>query len=179
MFAEHIGERLREAGMLLSFAVATYFIVALYSYDAQDAAWSHSGTNAEIQNFGGVTGAWIADLSFYLFGFLAFFLPIMIYYNGIILVRTRNASSEERYHLLVIRWSGFVITLLSGCALASLNFAVDPSAMPAEAGGILGQITGTYFSQGLGFLGATVLHLSLFLGGLTLFSGYLLVGAGR
>jgi len=157
--------------MLLSLAVATYIIVALYSYDAQDAAWSHSGTNDEIHNFGGVAGAWIADLSFYLFGFLAFLLPIMIYYNGIILVKTRNASAEERYHMLIIRWSGFIITLISGCALSSLNFAVNPGTMPADAGGILGQIAGTYFSQGLGFLGATVLHLALFLAGLTLFSG--------
>ncbi|MCZ6882870.1 MAG: DNA translocase FtsK 4TM domain-containing protein, partial [Gammaproteobacteria bacterium] len=157
--------------MLISFAVATYILVALYSYDAQDAAWSHSGSNGDIHNYAGVAGAWIADLSFYLFGFLAFLLPIMIYYNGIILVRTSNASTEERYQLLVIRWSGFVITLISGCALSSLNFGVDPGAMPADAGGILGQITGNYFAQGLGFLGATVLHLALFLAGLTLFSG--------
>ncbi|MCZ6486881.1 MAG: DNA translocase FtsK 4TM domain-containing protein [Gammaproteobacteria bacterium] len=166
-----MNQRLREAGMLISFAVATYILVALYSYDAQDAAWSHSGSNGDIHNYAGVAGAWIADLSFYLFGFLAFLLPIMIYYNGVILVRTRNASAEERYQLLVIRWSGFVITLISGCALSSLNFGVDPGAMPADAGGILGQITGNYFSQGLGFLGATVLHLALFLAGLTLFSG--------
>ena len=171
IFAEHINQRLREAGMLISFAVASYILVALYSYNSQDAAWSHSGTNSEIANFGGITGAWIADLSFYLFGFLAFLLPLMIFYNGIILVKTRDYSDEERYHMLVIRWSGFIVTLISGCALASLHFAVDPTAMPADAGGILGQITGNYFSQGLGFLGATVLYLALFLAGLTLFSG--------
>jgi S-DNA-T family DNA segregation ATPase FtsK/SpoIIIE len=171
IFAEHINQRLREAGMLISFAVASYILVALYSYNSQDAAWSHSGTNSEIENFGGITGAWIADLSFYLFGFLAFLLPLMIFYNGIILVKTRDYSDEERYHMLVIRWSGFIVTLISGCALASLHFAVDPTAMPADAGGILGQITGNYFSQGLGFLGATVLYLALFLAGLTLFSG--------
>jgi S-DNA-T family DNA segregation ATPase FtsK/SpoIIIE len=171
IFTEHLNQRLREAGMLISFAVATYILVALYSYNALDPAWSHSGTNSDIQNFGGVAGAWIADLSFYLFGFLAFLLPIMIYYNGIILVKTRNYSAEERYQMLVIRWSGFIVTLISGCALASLHFGVEPASMPADAGGILGQITGNYFSQGLGFLGATVLHLALFLAGLTLFSG--------
>jgi S-DNA-T family DNA segregation ATPase FtsK/SpoIIIE len=171
IFAEHLNQRLREAGMLISFAVASYLLVALYSYNPQDAAWSHSGTNGEIQNFGGVAGAWISDLSFYLFGFLAFLLPVMVFYNGIILVKTRNYSPEERYQMLVIRWSGFIVTLISGCALSSLHFGVSPGAMPADAGGILGQITGTYFSQGIGFLGATVLYLALFLAGLTLFSG--------
>ncbi len=171
MFANHISRRLREAGMLLSFAVATYILVTLSSYDSEDSAWSHSGSNLEIQNFGGIAGAWIADLCFYLFGYLSFLLPVMIFYNGIILVKTRHLNTEDRFQMLVIRWSGFVLTLISGCALASLHFASNPGDMPLDSGGILGQIAGNYFSQGLGFLGATVLHLALFLSGLTLFTG--------
>ena len=171
MFAMHISQRLREAGMLLSFALAGYFLIAMISYDVQDPSWSHSGANSEISNFGGTAGAWIADLAFYLFGYLAFLIPTMLIYNGIILVKTRDLSAEDRYQMLIIRWSGFVLTLISGCALASLHFAVDPGSMPLDAGGILGQVTGTYFSQGLGFVGATVLHLALFLSGLTLFTG--------
>jgi S-DNA-T family DNA segregation ATPase FtsK/SpoIIIE len=170
MFGQ-VNQRLREAGMLLSFALAGYFLVAMFSYDALDPSWSHSGSNSEISNFGGTAGAWIADLTFYLFGFLAFLLPIMLIYNGMILVRMRDLSPEDRYQLLVIRWSGFVLTLISGCALSSIHFSVEPGTMPLDAGGILGQIAGNYFSQGLGFIGATVLHLALFLSGLTLFSG--------
>ncbi len=171
LFAKQISQRLREAGMLLSFAIASYVLVALISYNAQDASWSHSGTSNQILNFGGIAGAWIADLLFYLFGFLSFLLPIMMFYNGIILVRTRNLSPEDINQMLVIRWSGFILTLISGCALSGLHFGVDPSVMPLDAGGILGQITGNYFSHGLGFLGATVLHMALFLAGLTLFTG--------
>ncbi len=171
MFANHISRRLREVGMLLSFAVATYILVALLSYNVQDASWSHSGTNEVTLNFGGIAGAWIADLLFYLFGYLSFLLPVMIFYNGIILVKTRNFSAEDRYQMLVIRWSGFVIILISGCALSSLHFAVEAGVMPLDSGGILGQVAGHYFSHGLGFLGATVLHLALFLAGLTLFTG--------
>lgn len=171
LFAKQISQRLREAGMLLSFAIASYVLVALISYNAQDASWSHSGTSSQILNFGGIAGAWIADLLFYLFGFLSFLLPIMMFYNGVILVRTRNLSPEDRNQMLVIRWSGFILTLISGCALSGLHFGVDPSVMPLDAGGILGQITGNYFSHGLGFLGATLLHMALFLAGLTLFTG--------
>ncbi len=171
MFAGQVNQRLRETGMLLSFALAGYFLVAMFSYDALDSSWSHSGSNTSITNFGGTAGAWIADLLFYLFGFLAFLLPIMLIHNGMILVRTRELTAEDRYQMLVIRWSGFVLTLVSGCALSSLHFSVDPGSMPLDAGGILGQIAGNYFSQGLGFIGATVMHLALFLAGLTLFSG--------
>lgn len=171
MFAAHVNQRVREAGMLLSFALAGYFLLALFSYDAQDPSWSHSGSNSEITNFGGTAGAWMADLLFYLFGFLAFLLPIMLIHNGMILVKTRDLSAEDRYQMLVIRWSGFVLTLISGCALSSLHFSVEAGTMPLDAGGILGQITGNYFSQGLGFVGATVMHLAMFLAGLTLFTG--------
>jgi len=73
-----INQRLREAGMLLSFALAGYFLVAMLSYDVLDPSWSHSGSNTEINNFGGTAGAWIADLSFYLFGYLAFLIPTML-----------------------------------------------------------------------------------------------------
>jgi len=92
-------------------------------------------------------------------------------YNGIILVKTRDLSAEAQYQMLIIRWSGFVLTLISGCSLASLHFSVAVNSMPLDAGGILGQIAGNYFSQGLGFIGATVMHLALFLSGLTLFTG--------
>ena len=163
--------RLREAGMLISFALAAYMLVSLFSYDRGDPAWSHSGVNTQITNFGGSAGAWLSDLLLYLFGFMAFLLPIMLFYNGIILVRSHLKSEEDRYQMLAVRWSGFALTLISGCALSSLHFAIENGAMPLDAGGILGQISGLNFSDSMGFLGATVLHLALFLSGLTLFTG--------
>ncbi len=113
MFAVQMNQRLREAGMLMSFALAGYFLVAMLSYDAQDPSWSHSGSHSQITNFGGTAGAWIADLTFYLFGFLAFLLPIMLIHNGMILVRTRDLNAEDRYQMLIIRWSGFVLSTWS------------------------------------------------------------------
>ncbi len=167
----HFEQRLREAGMLISFALALYILVALLSYDAGDPGWSHSGVNEQVSNFGGSTGAWLADLVLYLFGFMAFLLPVMLFYNGVILVRTRNSRPEDRYQMLAVRWSGFALTLISGCALSSLHFSLQQASVPLDAGGILGQITGLNFSASMGFLGVTVIHLAMFLAGLTLFTG--------
>jgi len=164
-------QRLREAGMLISFALAFYMLVALGSYDSGDPAWSHSGVHDQVTNFGGSAGAWLSDLMLYLFGFMSFLLPVMLIYNGVILVRARLDSVEDRYQMLAVRWSGFALTLISGCALSSLHFALAVDVMPLDAGGILGQVAGLNFSQSMGFLGATVLHLALFLSGLTLFTG--------
>lgn len=166
-----LDQRLREAGMLMSFALALYLLVALISYDAGDPAWSHSGINETIMNFGGSTGAWLSDLMLYLFGYMSFLLPVMLLYNGVILVRTGNSSMEDRYQMLAVRWGGFILTLISGCALSSLHVVLQTGDVPLDAGGILGQIAGLNFSDSMGFLGATVLHLALFLAGLTLFTG--------
>ncbi len=163
--------RLQEVGMLLSFALATYLFVSMFSYDFNDPAWSHSGSNQSIENFGGLAGAWLADLIFYLFGVLGFMLPIMVFYNGLILVKTHKVKSEYRRQLLIVRWIGFFLIMFSGCALASLHFNVVEHILPLDAGGILGQVTGFGFARNLGFLGATVFHLAIFLGGITLFTG--------
>ncbi len=171
MLTRQFDQRLREAGMILSFALALYLLVALVTYDSGDPAWSHSGVNATISNFGGSAGAWLSDLLMYLFGFMAVLLPVMLFYNGVILVRTRLSSAEDRYQMLAVRWSGFALTLISGSALSSLHFSQFGGSMPLDAGGILGQITGLNFSNTMGFLGATVIHLALFLSGLTLFTG--------
>ncbi len=163
--------RLQEVGMLLSFALATYLFVSMFSYDFNDPAWSHSGSNQSIENYGGLAGAWLADLIFYLFGVLGFMLPVMVFYNGLILVKTHKTKSEYRRQLLIIRWVGFILIMFSGSALASLHFSVSNQMLPSDAGGILGQVTGYGFAENLGFLGATVFHLAIFLGGITLFTG--------
>jgi S-DNA-T family DNA segregation ATPase FtsK/SpoIIIE len=171
ILADQFEQRLREAGMLLSIALGAYILVALLSYDPEDPAWSRSGVNLVASNFGGSAGAMLSDLLLYLFGLMALLLPVMLFYTGYLLVRKRREQSDDRYQMLALRWSGFVLTLISGCALASLHFAVTKGSMPSNAGGILGQVTGINFSQSMGFLGATVLHLALFLSGLTLFTG--------
>ena len=108
--------------MLISFALASYILVSLFSYDRGDPAWSHSGVNTQISNFGGSAGAWLSDLLMYLFGFMAFLLPVMLFYNGVLLVRSKLKSEEDRYQMLAIRWSGFALTLISGCALSVCIF---------------------------------------------------------
>jgi len=171
ILASQFEQRLREAGMLLSIALGAYILVALLSYDPEDPAWSRSGINPVATNFGGSAGAMLSDLLLYLFGLMAALLPVMLFYTAYLLVRKRPEHGEDRYQMLALRWSGFVLTLISGCALASLHFAVGEGSMPSNAGGILGQVTGINFSHSMGFLGVTVLHLALFLAGLTLFTG--------
>jgi len=157
--------------MLLCLAFGAYILVALLSYNHLDPAWSHMGSDQQIRNFGGVAGAWLADLTLYLFGYMSLLLPIMVIYTGVLLIRNNPSEEEARTTILAVRWAGFVLTLVAGCAISSLHFDADPTRVPLDAGGILGQLAGISLSAKLGFLGATLLHLALFMAGLTLFSG--------
>ena len=57
-------------------------MISLASYHSGDPGWSHSGHVVAIHNKGGVVGAWIADVFLYLFGYLAYLLPVMVGYFG-------------------------------------------------------------------------------------------------
>jgi S-DNA-T family DNA segregation ATPase FtsK/SpoIIIE len=81
--------RLREGALIGFVASFLYFLVSLDSYDLSDPGWSRTGTGEEIVNSGGPTGAWLADVCFSLFGYMAYLFPMMIGYRAWILFRER------------------------------------------------------------------------------------------
>jgi S-DNA-T family DNA segregation ATPase FtsK/SpoIIIE len=168
----HVGRGVREAIFLVSLAIAAYFLVSLLTFEPADPGWSHAGSVDRIANAGGVVGAWFADLLLYLFGYLAFMLPVMIAYSGwLVLKRTGGPEEAPHYHILAVRWTGFLMVMVSGCALASLHFLPQAGSVPVDAGGVLGQLAGIGMAGVLGILGSTLLHFALFLAGITLFTG--------
>ena len=65
-----------EVGLILGLLGLLFWLVALLSYSAQDAAWSTSGSAeavglspAALRNWGGRLGAWLVDASYFLLGF--------------------------------------------------------------------------------------------------------------
>ena len=92
---EHWHKRLREAAFLLLLPLAVYLFACMLSYSPNDPGWSHAGDPAHgIHNFGGAFGAWIADLTFYLCGIVAYVLPVfLLVVGGVVL---RGAATVER-----------------------------------------------------------------------------------
>jgi S-DNA-T family DNA segregation ATPase FtsK/SpoIIIE len=161
---------LREAALIVGSAVALYMLVALLSYDSADPGWSHSQSGGPIENLGGIAGAWFADIFFYLFGVLAYLFPVMVAFSGWLLFRGRKDEAPMQPAHVVARGVGFVLTLLGGTGLAALHFAA--SSLPADAGGILGSAVAHGLVDVFSFLGATLLLLTLFLTGVTLFTHF-------
>jgi S-DNA-T family DNA segregation ATPase FtsK/SpoIIIE len=162
---------LREGALLILGALASYLLVSLASYHAADPGWSHSSTVTDIHNAGGVVGAWLADILLYLFGYLAYLLPVMVAYSGWLVFKGRTPTGGIDLHVLSIRWSGFLLTVGTGCGLAALELGAGHGALPAGAGGVLGNVIGIGLVNLFSQVGATLFLLALFLTGVTLFTG--------
>ena len=163
-----LGRGSREAVLILLSALAAYLVLSLASYDPSDPGWSHSGHVDRVLNQGGRVGAWLSDVLLYLFGYLAYLLPVLVALGGWVLYRSaenRDASRDVFHDMM--RVSGFGLTLAAGCGLATLHFR-NPDLFPLDAGGVLGNLVGAGLAGLLSPLGATLLLLALFLTGVTL-----------
>ncbi len=129
---------LREASFLGFLLVALYLLIALLTFNPQDAAWAHTGP-AIVGNWGGRTGAWFADISLHFLGYLAYFLPVGIAYCGWQLFK-RGALAELDFETVLFRTLGFVVALAAGCGLASLHLRGVPAV--GSGGGFVGDIVG-------------------------------------
>ena len=167
---EHWHKRLREAGFLLLLPLAIYLLACLASYAPADPGWSHVGDPGRgIHNFGGAFGAWIADLSFYLLGVVAYALPVLLLTVGAVVLR--GATVAERSPLEpTLRLIGFVAFFVAAPGLAFLHGSA-PTMLPAGEGGILGQLVGGSLLHSFGPLGAGLFLLALVLVAITLATG--------
>ncbi len=167
---EVMQRRLREAAFLLLTPIAVYLALCLITYNAHDPGWSHAGQSAGVRNLGGIVGAWSADLFFYLFGYLAYAFPLLLLIFGWALYRERE-QSEDSPLAPTLRLIGGVAFFVGGTGLAHLRFFGEQVALPAQAGGVLGQLVGSLLVHGFGFAGATLFLLAIFLVALTLATG--------
>lgn len=162
--------RLREAAFLLLLPLAVYLLACLASYSPADPGWSHAGNPAQgVANFGGLFGAWITDLGFYLIGVVAWIAPLLLLLLGWIVLR---GSSEEARSPLepTLRLLGFVAFIVAAPGLAHLH-SRGPTPLPAGEGGILGQLVGGALGPTFGPLGAVLFLLALLLVAVTLATG--------
>jgi S-DNA-T family DNA segregation ATPase FtsK/SpoIIIE len=161
--------RLREAAFLLLLPVAVYLLLCLITYSPDDPGWSHAGRPDNLRNLGGTVGAWAADLSFYLFGYLAYAFPLMLLIFGWTLFRG-NETEEGSQLGPTLRLVGGVAFFIGGTGLAYLH-AGGPLALPAGAGGVIGQVIARPLTHGFGGVGASLFLFAVFLVALTLATG--------
>lgn len=166
-----LGEQLlmlvREGLFIVLLAVALFVLIALLTYSPADPGWSHTGSRETAVNGGGIAGAWLADVLFYVFGYLAYVIPVMIAYTGLLVFSGHRYFRFDYFHLAT-RAVGFLLTITNGCGLAWIHLKEGGLA----AGGILGDLVGSSLIAIFGVLGTTVLMIALLLAGITLFTSW-------
>ncbi len=162
---------LREAALYVLGAVAIYLLISLWTYSTSDPSWSHRGTNSTVFNAGGRAGAWLADVLFNLFGYVAYLLPLMIGITGWRLYRHRKDPAPTGLKHRLLMAGSFLAAVIGACGLAGLHFAQSKTGMPFASGGWLGNAVGLGLASVFSFTGATLFLLALFLAGVTVFTG--------
>jgi DNA segregation ATPase FtsK/SpoIIIE, S-DNA-T family len=171
LLASHVGRGLREGALFVVASIAIFLLLALFSYHPADPGWSRTAGHAGIVNLGGRAGAWFADVTFYLFGVMAYLFPLMVAWGGWVISRRHQLHGDLAGVMLVVRGSGFIVTLVTGAAIGYLHFGSLVTLLPATSGGILGHEVGEALVDAFNRQGATLFLFALFFTGTTLFTG--------
>ncbi len=155
---------LREGGLIGLLAIATYLAIALFSYHPSDPGWTYIGHETHVRNLAGPSGAWLANVLFSLIGILAYVIPFIFAYRAWTFFRERNTHRPWQWPIFFIRFTGAILTLISGAGLATLHFSSSAS---ATAGGFLGQWVSEVFFSSFNLFGSTLLLFAIFMFSMT------------
>jgi S-DNA-T family DNA segregation ATPase FtsK/SpoIIIE len=167
-FSAAVSRGLRESAVIAIAAVALVLLTALATYSPGDPGFSFTGSGT-VQNRIGPFGAWLADVLFFLFGRPAFLFPLMLGSAAVALHRVPGGDEPRSRANSAVRACGFLLVLVTSCALATLHWA--PRSLPQSAGGVIGSLVGGGLAASLGFLGATLALLAAFMAGVSLAFG--------
>lgn len=161
-------QRLLEAGLLISGALAIFIFLSLVSFNPADPSWSQTGFEGSIHNAGGAIGAWTADVLLFVFGFVGYLIPFAFAGLGYLLFRQTHKLLELDYLAVSLRLVGALLTLIGASALSSINF---DDIYYFSAGGVFGDVIASSLLPYLNFVGSTLLLLTFLATGLTLVTG--------
>lgn len=149
-----ISRGMREVLAILAFSITLFLVLALASHDLSDPGWHIATQPDHIENLGGRTGAWIADVLLSLFGAVAYLLPIVLLYLVVLTYRGWNSTPRTD---LGIRSLSLLILVLSCSGISMLHFQnIDSGEFPQSVGGILGHVVASGLSALLGLVGTTL-----------------------
>ncbi len=175
----------QEISLFVTALVLLFWLTALLTYSVTDSAWSTSGVGDHIHNWMGRVGAWLADLTYFLTGFSAWWLvlgawnlwriSVLRWMQPPIESEVKPRSSRSKVEvvspstralrLVKLRRSGRVLAwfglLAASATLEWTRLHSLDVHLPGEAGGLLGGTIGAYAQSWLGFTGSALLALVL------------------
>ena len=158
----------QEVGLVLGLIGLVFWLAALLSYSTQDPAWSTSGAaqivgGTGLSNWGGRLGAYLADASYFLFGFSAWWLLAA---GARLWLATLARWLRGDVHVAAAWgrttfWLGLAVLLTASAGLEWSRLYRFESKLPDHAGGALGYLVGSLGVKWLGFSGSGLVLIAL------------------
>jgi S-DNA-T family DNA segregation ATPase FtsK/SpoIIIE len=167
-FRKLLSQGAREGAVIALIALAIYLCMALFSFHANDAGWASVGHDAQVLNHAGRSGAWLASLLRNFFGYVAWLFPAMVAGYALLLIRLRNRSQDVHWPLLIVRFGGFILILLSATSLLSLYSLFG---LGESSGGVMGIAVADAMVRFFNLPATTLVLIAIFLFALTVTTG--------
>lgn len=167
-FRKLLAQGAREGAVIALIALAIYLCMALFSFHANDPGWASVGHDAQVLNYAGRSGAWLASLLRNFFGYVAWLFPAMVAGYALLLIRLRNRSQDVHWPLLMVRFGGFILILLSATSLLSLYSLFG---LGESSGGVMGVAVADAMVRFFNLPATTLVLIAIFLFALTVTTG--------
>ncbi|ELA7355116.1 DNA translocase FtsK 4TM domain-containing protein [Vibrio alginolyticus] len=161
-------QRLKECCFIVGVLSSVLLAVALFTFSPADPSWSQTAWGGDIDNAGGLFGAWLADTLFFTFGSLAYPIPFLLAAAAWVICRKRGEDEPIDFMLWGTRLLGLVVLIMTSCGLADINF---DDIWYFSSGGVVGDVLSSLALPTLNVLGTTLVLLFLWGAGFTLFTG--------
>ncbi|EHH1221535.1 DNA translocase FtsK 4TM domain-containing protein [Vibrio parahaemolyticus] len=161
-------QRLKECCFIVGVLSSVLLAVALFTFSPADPSWSQTAWGGEIDNAGGLFGAWLADTLFFTFGSLAYPTPFLLAAAAWVICRKRGEDEPIDFMLWGTRLLGLTVLIMTSCGLADINF---DDIWYFSSGGVVGDVLSSLALPTLNVLGTTLVLLFLWGAGFTLFTG--------
>ncbi len=174
---------MREARWVLFAVLAGWLALVLLTWSSADPGWSHSATRSALANRGGILGAYTADILYYLFGFSAWWLVVLLLHRVYAGYRRliSHLRADGAQALDGVRWEqgiGFALLMAGSVGLESLRLASVGTSLPSHtefisgSGGVIGYAWSSLLNMLVGFTGGTLILIAMIAIGLSLFFGF-------
>ncbi|HAT28117.1 MAG TPA: cell division protein FtsK, partial [Gammaproteobacteria bacterium] len=129
---------MKEGAFIALIATALFLTLALISFDRNDPGWTYTGSDETVNNIVGLSGAWIADVFLFFFGFLSYLFPMMLAWQAWTIFRERETETEFNWPIFIFRGVGLSLTVGAGTAIAAMHFYISGLDYQYGSGGIIG-----------------------------------------
>ena len=162
---EYVANLIADALWLMGLAATLYLAISLISFDMGDPSWSRSSPVAgDAANLGGLFGAYVADVGYYLFGLSAWWwvaAACVVLYKDF--RRHAKQALPGSYNRKIAAAALFILTVFSPVLEYFALGGKYGDALPAGAGGMVGMRVGTIFEWLLGKSGSLLIILVVLL----------------